>query len=91
MGAIVRTVYVLCALISVACAAALLLIYWNPRRRPGRLMMWASVCLAWFAVSNTLMVVDLVGSIGIPLTVARAATACIGAFALLFGLVWEAP
>lgn len=86
---LMTALYVLCALVSVGCAAALLSIYWNPSRRPARLVMWTGVCFTWFAASNTLMVADLVGTADRRLTVARAVTACVGASVLLFGLIWE--
>ena len=49
-------VYVLCALTSVACAALLLRAY---AASPTRLLLWSSVCFAFLAVNNVVLVVDL--------------------------------
>lgn len=63
-------IYVLCAILSVGCAAALLLVYYHPHRQPGRLVMWSSACFVWLALSNTLMASALRAHMGNELTAA---------------------
>ena len=82
-------IYVLCAVASAGCSSTLVLSYFDDRRRATRLVLWSGLCFAWLAVSNLLMVVDLVVLPEPHLSVARAATACLGALTLLAGLILE--
>ncbi len=71
-GVVVAAIYVLCAVVSVACAVALLLIYRDPHVRPTRLIMWTTVCSACLSVNNPLMVADVVAASDVALGVPRA-------------------
>jgi multidrug transporter EmrE-like cation transporter len=82
-----ETVYLLCAVTSVTCAALLLRAY---RRQRTRLLMWSSLCFVLLALNNTLVFVDLiVVPSGIDLSLWRGATSLVGVGVLLFGLIWE--
>ena len=76
--------YVLCAVISGACAV-LLLRGW--RRSRSRLVFWVCIAFWFLTVSNVLLVVDLVSAVD--LSVARPSLIAIGLGFLIFGLVWE--
>jgi hypothetical protein len=52
--------------------------------------MWTALCFAGFAISNGLVVVDLIVLRNGALATARAATACLASVVLLFGLIWDA-
>ena len=82
-------VYLLRALTSAACALLLFRVFWEHRRRATRTVLWSSVSFAWFAVSNGLVFTDFVILRSADLSVAPAATACIGASVLLLGLILE--
>ncbi len=81
--------YLLCAVLSVACAV-LLLRAWSRDRR--NLLLWSGVCFAWLGISNVLLFVDLsvLGS-STDLRWARSATFLAGLAALLADLIWRAP
>lgn len=81
-----ETVYLLCALTSVACAG-LLLRTWS--RRPVRLLLWAGLCFAGLALNNVLLFLDLVIVPGIDLGLWRSGAALVSLGLLLYGLVWE--
>lgn len=83
-------VYCLCALTSATCALLLFRMFWRHRDHATRLALWSSVSFGWFAVSNALVVADLVVFRTADLAIARAVTACLGGAALLIGLIWEA-
>lgn len=80
-------VYVLCALTSLVCAAMLLRGYRSSRTR---LLLWSGICFLWFAANNVLLFVDLeiIRDVDL-LSLARSATALVGALTLLVGLIWE--
>jgi len=83
----VEAVYILGALISLACAVLLLRSYL--RTRTG-LTLWSSLCFIGLAVNNIELLIDLY-IIGpeVSLALLRSATA-LASFALLaFGLLWE--
>lgn len=80
------TVYVLCALTSLACAW-LLLRAWAGSR--SRLLLWSGICFLWFAANNTILFVDLEVIPDTDLSLARSGTAFVGAATLLLALVWE--
>jgi hypothetical protein len=82
-------VYCLCAAASATCALALFRLFWQRGRVGSRLALWTSLSFAGFAVSNALVVADLIIWPSVQLAVARAATACAAAALLLFGLIWE--
>jgi hypothetical protein len=82
-----ETVYLLCALTSVACAW-LLLRTW--KRGRVRLLLWAGLCFAGLAANNVLLFVDQVIVPGTDLSPWRSGTALVAMGLLLYGLVWEA-
>ena len=82
-------VYFLCAVTSAACAVLLFRMYLRHRHEATRLALWSSVSFGWFAVSNSLVFVDLVIFRSAEWAIARAATACLASAVLLFGLILE--
>jgi hypothetical protein len=82
-----ETVYILCALTSIACAFLLIRSY---RRTRTRLLLWSSVCFVGLALNNVLLVLDLVIFYAGPdLAVVRSLTAVLALLSLLVGLIWE--
>ena len=79
-------VYLLCALMSVACAGILIREY---VRSHTRLLLWSSLSFACMAVSNLLMFAGFVVWPAIDLSLARAASAAVAVVLLIFGLVWQ--
>ena len=79
-----ETVYVLCALTSLACAVLLVRSYLRSR---SALLMWSSVCFVGLAVNNILLVVDLVLVATVDLAMARAVSGLLAVSALLVGLI----
>lgn len=80
------TVYILCVVTSALCAWLLLAEY---RRRRARLLLWSGASFIGFAVSNALVVADLLILPDVDLSVLRAASACGSVAILLYGLVWD--
>jgi hypothetical protein len=83
---IASTVYILCAVTSILCAAMLLRAWLGTR---SRLLLWSGVCFLWFAANNMLLFVDLEVLPDTDLALARSGTAFVGAATLLLALVWE--
>lgn len=81
-----ETVYVLCSLTSIACAA---LLWRGYRRSRARLLLWSSLCFVGLAVNNVLLIVDVRVVPTTDLSVWRLLPALIGVGALLYGLIWE--
>lgn len=81
------TVYVLCALTSVACAALLGRGYHTSR---SRLLLWSAVCFALLAINNLLLVADRLIWTGTDLALARGIAGLAGLAVLVGGLVWDA-
>ena len=82
-----ETVYVLCALTSMACAA---LLYRGYARGRARLLLWSSLCFAGLALNNILLFVDKVLLPDRDLSVPRTAAAVAGLLLILYGLIWDA-
>jgi hypothetical protein len=80
------TVYVLGALVSALCS--ILLFRRNLRARQP-LLMWSGLCFAGLAVSNGVLVLDLVFFPAINLYLLRLAIAAAAASMLLYGLISE--
>jgi len=80
-------VYILSALISLACAALLLRSYMQARTG---LLLWAAVCFLGLTLNNTLLFVDKVVATDVDLSLWRTIPALAGMLALVFGLLWEA-
>jgi hypothetical protein len=83
---VAATVYLLSALISLACAMLLLRSY--AQSRTG-LLLWAAVCFAGLTLNNALLFVDKVMATDVDLSLWRAIPALAGMLALAFGLLWE--
>lgn len=83
-----ETVYLLCALTSVACA---LLLLRNYRRARLRLVLWTSLCFVFLAVQNILLFVDLVvlSDAIVWLGFVRNAPGMLGVSVLLYGLITD--
>lgn len=79
-------VYFLCAVTSLACAFLLLSRY---RRTRARLLLWSCTCFVGLAISNAVLVFDLVLFPQLDLSLGRALPAGIGLALLVYGLVWE--
>jgi hypothetical protein len=80
-------IYVLCAATSSLCAALLVRGY-CARRTP--LLLWASLCFAFLAVNNLLLVADMIIFPHTDLAVWRSGSALVGLMLLVYGLVEEA-
>lgn len=81
------TVYVLCALTSLACAVLLLRGYARTR---VRLLLWSGLCFVGFFLNNVLLVVDVRVVADVDLSLYRTIPALAGVALLIYGLVWEA-
>lgn len=82
-----ETVYVLCALTALACAALLLRGYF---RSAARLLLWSSLCFFALGLNNIILFVDkvLLGP-ETDLVLWRSIVAFLGLLVLIYGLVWE--
>ena len=81
-----ETVYILCALTSLACAVMLLRGYLRSR---ARLLLWSSLCFAFLFLNNAFLFVDKVILQSNDLVVWRSVAAMIGLLLLVIGLVWD--
>jgi len=81
-----EAVYILCALTSLFCAALLIRGY---RAQRTRLLMWSSLCFIGLAISNAILVVDLVLLPQVDLAIPRTIAAAVAMLLLLVGLIWE--
>lgn len=82
-----ETVYILCALTGLVCAAMLARAY---LRTPSRLLLWSSVCFACIALNSIMVVVDLIIlPESIDLRIPRLAVAGTGLILLLWALITE--
>jgi hypothetical protein len=76
--------YVLCAVVSAACAG-LLLRSWQKSR--SGLVLWAGVAFVFLTASNVTLVADLFTTVD--LATPRALLIAIGLALLIYGLAWE--
>jgi hypothetical protein len=83
---VAATVYILSALISLACAV-LLLRSWA-QSRTG-LLLWAAICFVGLTLNNAVLFVDKIVVTDVDLSLWRAIPALAGMLALVFGLLWE--
>ncbi len=81
-----ETVYLLCALTSVACA---IMLFRGYRASRGKLLFWSSLCFAGLAVNNVVLIVDLIVVPSVDLSLVRSGRALAAMMVLLFGRVWE--
>lgn len=80
-----ETVYILCTLTSLGCAA---LLFRGYRQSRTRLLFWASVCFVGLAVNNLLLVVDLVFlPEAIDLSFVRGLSALVSLLLFVWGLI----
>lgn len=79
-------VYLLCSIMSFACAAFLLRAYWQNR---SRLLLWSSVCFAGIALNNILLSVDFSLGPNYDLSAYRAFVSMISIGVLMYGLIWD--
>ncbi|HWC65003.1 MAG TPA: DUF5985 family protein [Thermoanaerobaculia bacterium] len=79
-------VYVLCAILSGACAWLLLRAWARGRER---LLLWSGLCFVGLAANNVLLFVDLRIMTQTDLSLVRMIPSVIGISILIFGLVWE--
>jgi hypothetical protein len=83
-----ETVYILCALTSLACTILLLRGYF---RGGARFLLWSGLCFAGLVVNNVLLFVDkVILPDAVDLSVLRAAAALLAMALLVYGLVWDA-
>lgn len=87
MTGLALTVYILCALTSLACAV---LLFRGYHRSGARLLLWSSLCFACFALNNVLLIIDVRVLTELDLSVPRTLPAVVGAALLLYGLIWDA-
>lgn len=79
-------VYILSALISLACAVLLLRSFVATR---GGLLLWAGLCFVGLTLNNAILFVDKVLVTDVDLSVWRTLPALAGTLALVLGLLWE--
>jgi hypothetical protein len=79
-------VYILSALISLACAVLLLRSYLETRTG---LLLWAAVCFLGLTLNNAVLFVDKVVATDVDLSLWRTIPAFAGTLALVIGLLWE--
>ena len=80
------TVYVLCFLTSTACAWLLGRSYAETQ---ARLLLWSSICFAFLAANNLVLVLDLVVLPDADLRLARLLLALAAVSSLIWGFIWE--
>jgi hypothetical protein len=79
-------VYILSALISLACAVLLLRSFAQAR---SALLLWAAICFLGLTLNNTLLFVDKIVVTDADLSLWRTIPALAGMLALVLGLLWE--
>ena len=84
--AMAETVYLLCALASVLCAALLVRSWLRSR---ARLLLWSSLCFVGLAVNNVLLFVDLIVIPEVDLAAMRSIVALLSISVLVVALIWE--
>ena len=81
-----ETIYILCALTSLACAWLLLQSY---RRSGHRLLFWSGLCFSVMTLNNLLLVADKLIFPDIDLLPLRHISALVAVLLLLYGLIYE--
>lgn len=80
-------VYLLCLATSAICALLLARSY---ARTQARLLLWSSLCFAFLALNNLIVVIDiLVFPKAIDLSLVRLVASLIAVSVLLYGFIWE--
>lgn len=80
------TIYLLCALTSLACAGLLLAGY---RRTRGRLLFWSGAAFVGLTINNVFLLLDKVVLPDVNLLPARLISALVSLLLLLYGLIDE--
>jgi len=80
----VGIVYILCAVLSLSCAALLFIGY---RKNKFSLLFWSSIGFFGFALNNTLLFVDVVLIPQTDLSIIRTIPALIGMVVMVYGLI----
>ena len=81
-----ETIYILCALTSLACAWLLLQSY---RRSGHRLLFWSGLCFSVMTLNNLLLVADKLAFPEVDLLPLRHISALVAVLLLLYGLIYE--
>lgn len=79
-----QLVYILCGIMSLACA---ILLFRQYRRSGTGLLFWSTACFVCFALTNVLLFVDLVMFPEVDLSVLRSSVTLAGMLMLLYGLI----
>ena len=80
------TVYVLSAVISLACTVLLVRSFAATR---SSLLLWAAICFLGLTLNNVILFIDKVIVTDVDLSTWRGLPALGGLLALMFGLLWE--
>ena len=81
-----QTVYILCALTSLACAVLLFRGYLRSR---VRILLWSTLCFVFLFINNVFLYLDVVVFPLVYLTPYRDASSFLAAAILVWGLVWD--
>lgn len=81
-----ETIYILCAITSMACACMLLQRY---RRNGHRLLFWSALCFVGMTANNLLLVFDKLVFPDLDLLPARQISALAAVLLLVYGLIYE--
>lgn len=79
-------VYILCAVTSLGCA---ILLWRGYRRSRLRLLFWSALCFGILAISNAILILDLVVFPNVYILPLRSAVTQVALLVLLFGLIFE--
>ena len=79
-------VYVLSAVISIACVVLLARSFLTTR---SSLLLWAAICFTGLALNNVLLFIDKVVATDVDLSTWRSIPALAGLLVLMLGLLWE--
>lgn len=79
-------IYLLCAL---TCLGAAVLLWRGFRRTRQRLLYWSALCFAILAISNGLLILDLVVLPDVYLLTSRSIVTQIALLVLIYGLIFE--
>ena len=80
-------VYLLCLATSIACAVLLARSYTRTR---ARLLLWSSLCFAFLALNNLVVVLDiLIFPSAVDLSLVRLFVSLVAVGVLLYGFIWE--
>ncbi len=82
----VQLVYILGALVSLACGLLLMRAYFKVRKR---LLLWSGLCFLGLALQNFLVFLDLIMLPNVDLYSWRLLLSAVSVLTLLFGLIWN--